>query len=383
MNSSMTNLKILHRPDKNFAMIPQTVIKDDRIDLLTKGLLLHLFSQADDWKFYRKNVMEKCGKSAFIYDNMRLEAELAGYLKIYQNRDKESGRLGSYTWEITYEDVEPKSLETVLNTIHERRNVAFFKRFVMSYGVSSPDFEIFNKNRDVNYILSKYKDSQQVDSSAVKPDKFNYAENEMDQNPTESELGSVEHIIRDNSNNNNTNNIKNKKNTKKIKKEEGLQEEVDSFFSLDDFKKYVPTTCRSSKKQVEKCVKRACKEDSVSVDYIFERCLNYYKSKSVVQQVAENKQKGNPSGKYIKHLSTLINQREYENYAPKEKVSSEGVKKNIIQDSKFDLLLQVFIKSGSWSNILLGPEPKSGLTKSSKLSEQQYQKYLQVVGERV
>lgn len=95
MPDSKSN-KIIHR-DGKYAAIPNSVLRDVNISIGARGLLAMLMSHSEDWRFNRKNIMEKCGCGDAKYNRLINELKGAGYLKITSSQD-DDGKMKGYDW---------------------------------------------------------------------------------------------------------------------------------------------------------------------------------------------------------------------------------------------------------------------------------------------
>lgn len=97
----------IHRvknPDK-FTMVNTDILKDRRLSLKAKGLLIHLLSYPDNWEFHRKNLYNIATDGRHSVINALEELKKCGYLVIAQDRD-EKGKI-NYIWHIHEEPIKP------------------------------------------------------------------------------------------------------------------------------------------------------------------------------------------------------------------------------------------------------------------------------------
>jgi len=91
---------IRQRREKNYSIISNEILDDQRISFKARGLLAYMLSKSDDWKFYvdeLANHSEKDGKKAV--QSALKEIENAGYLKRIKQRDKQ-GHFSEQDWQL-------------------------------------------------------------------------------------------------------------------------------------------------------------------------------------------------------------------------------------------------------------------------------------------
>lgn len=85
---------------RNFSIIGNDIIEDQRLSFKARGLLIYMLSKPDDWKFYSSELVkhsDKDGREAI--NNAIKEIEAVGYLRRKQVRS-EHGKFGSTDWEL-------------------------------------------------------------------------------------------------------------------------------------------------------------------------------------------------------------------------------------------------------------------------------------------
>ena len=91
---------IRQRREKNYSIISNDILDDQRMSFKARGLLAYMLSKSDDWKFYvdeLANHSEQDGKKAV--QSALKEIENAGYLKRIKQRDKQ-GHFSEQDWQL-------------------------------------------------------------------------------------------------------------------------------------------------------------------------------------------------------------------------------------------------------------------------------------------
>ena len=128
-----------------------------------------------------------------------------------------------------------------------------------------------------------------------------------------------------------------------------------------NFLKYVPTTCRGTKEKAFNIVDRLVKKSrgKFTPEQVMLKAMEYYQRQDIVNQVQENKSKNEPDGKYVKHLTTLLNSFGVDDILNDENEPplSKAEQKEIDRAEKVELCIGFFINDGNWIKEILGPKP--------------------------
>ena len=176
-------------------------------------------------------------------------------------------------------------------------------------------------------------------------------------------------------------NIQVNNNKQNNRQEDKILQKFNLYWESDKFKKIIPSQSRGSRVKALSSVRKCLKEDSsLSIDELFIGLTNYYKQKDVLAQRKENKQKGIGDGKFIKHLTSVLNGKYYEDFlSSNQTVEVKKPKGQVLSDTRFASMLRAYEEKGTWDSFTVGPEPNNERNrKFSKLTEQQYQEYLLV-----
>ncbi len=138
-----------------------------------------------------------------------------------------------------------------------------------------------------------------------------------------------------------------KEKIKKEKRNEELNEQFLNLWKSDRFRKSVPSHNRGSKKIIFKYLVKKSEETGMPLNQILEMCMRYYTQSTILEQREENKKAGINEGKYIKLLSTVINQEFYLELDEPVKINSMTEKKKLAIDKYFNG--DIF-----WPNEILG-----------------------------
>lgn len=92
---------IRQRREKNYSIISNDILNDQRLSFKARGLLAYMLSKPDDWKFYTEELVKHSDKDGISAIKAALnEMENMGYLKRVQKR-AEKGKFGSQDWIIS------------------------------------------------------------------------------------------------------------------------------------------------------------------------------------------------------------------------------------------------------------------------------------------
>src|SRR5436190_10977535 len=95
----MTIIRVVHQ--KNYTVINNSILGDDRLSWKAKGIWLYAFSRPDDWKFHVEDIINQSTDSADSTYSGLNELEKFGYLDRNRPRNK-NGRFANSDW-IFYE----------------------------------------------------------------------------------------------------------------------------------------------------------------------------------------------------------------------------------------------------------------------------------------
>lgn len=98
----MTTIRV--SKDKNYSVINNTVLNDERLSWKAKGMAAYLLSKPDDWEIVRENLINQSNDGITSVRSALQELEECGYL-VRTRRQDEHGR---FVWERTlYETPQP------------------------------------------------------------------------------------------------------------------------------------------------------------------------------------------------------------------------------------------------------------------------------------
>ena len=281
------------------APVSVTAMRDTTISIGARGMLALLMTHAKTWSFNRYDIMKKIGCGKVKYDRIRSELVDAGYLSIKPNHNNKTNRLDGYSW----------------------------------YLYSSPQ-----ENPNYKSLVSLFPAHQ----------KTSIAENQ----PTRSQG----HI----SSESNKNESNKKKSNKKNIQKDSIKDDFNLLWDSENFKKIIPSKCRSGKSHVFDRLKKRNYSTKEGVIEILTACIKYYNSDETKDKILENRKKGNNDGDFIKQLPTIINQGLYEDFI--------NIKTSPFEDQSEDLELElrklkidfnkVFDHTEPWEELKHGKQPE-------------------------
>lgn len=88
---------IIHgpRPDRDFTVIPNRVLRDDAVSYRARGVLAYLLSQPPDWQVSASRLALECGEGRDAIRTALRELMNAGYLEL-QREQVERGRWSTH-----------------------------------------------------------------------------------------------------------------------------------------------------------------------------------------------------------------------------------------------------------------------------------------------
>lgn len=88
-----------NRPDRQYAAIPNALMRDDALSIEARGLMALLMTYADDWVFRKDHLMSVTGMGRDKFERAMGELREAGYVELTMTRDTAGKMLGK-TWVI-------------------------------------------------------------------------------------------------------------------------------------------------------------------------------------------------------------------------------------------------------------------------------------------
>ncbi len=118
----MTQYRVQH--NRNYTVINNTIVTDNRLSWKAKGIWLYAFAQRDDWKFYKSDLLKQSKDSDTSLDSGLKELENCGYLIRVRKRN-EKGQLGESIWTFFEVPQSKEDLEKLGFTIHSEPKPGF------------------------------------------------------------------------------------------------------------------------------------------------------------------------------------------------------------------------------------------------------------------
>jgi hypothetical protein len=90
---------IIHgpRPDRDFTVIPNRIIRDDALSYRARGLLVYLLSQSPDWEVSSGRLAIESGEGRDAIRTALRELVNVGYLELNKEQDNRGRWVSHYT----------------------------------------------------------------------------------------------------------------------------------------------------------------------------------------------------------------------------------------------------------------------------------------------
>ena len=92
---------MIHRAkhERNFLRVDNTTVRDEKLTLEARGLLMYFLTMSNDWEFSVKSIAKQIGKSEKYVMRLTKELKDAGYLVQHKRKDTK-GHFSYYEWHV-------------------------------------------------------------------------------------------------------------------------------------------------------------------------------------------------------------------------------------------------------------------------------------------
>jgi len=94
-----------HRTKDPFVRFNKRIVMDSSISWKAKGLLTYAFSRPDDWKFYKKEMIQHASDGEKSFDSGIKELEKSGYLHRRKKHEEGTGKFEGLEWHFFEEPI--------------------------------------------------------------------------------------------------------------------------------------------------------------------------------------------------------------------------------------------------------------------------------------
>ncbi len=101
-------IRVEHNKDKPYVLISKEMLKDQAIDVQSKGFLTYLLSKPDDWKIRPEKLAEEIKEGRATVYRLLKKLIRAKYIhrEIFKRRDQKTGRFQTGTMYVVFESKE-------------------------------------------------------------------------------------------------------------------------------------------------------------------------------------------------------------------------------------------------------------------------------------
>ena len=90
--------RLIKKDHGNYTNISNVLVRDSRLTWKARGIFLYLWSQADNWQFYVKELLTHAPEGKESLQNGLKELEEYGYLQRINRHSDKSGKFGGLEW---------------------------------------------------------------------------------------------------------------------------------------------------------------------------------------------------------------------------------------------------------------------------------------------
>ena len=90
--------RLIKKDHGNYTNVSNVLVRDSRLTWKARGIFLYLWSQADNWQFYVKELLTHDPEGKESLQNGLKELEEYGYLQRINRHSDKSGKFGGLEW---------------------------------------------------------------------------------------------------------------------------------------------------------------------------------------------------------------------------------------------------------------------------------------------